>query len=428
MTTPLFAGTARRIISPPKGIYLIGYGDRLRGNLGIHDELTATALALSDGRTQATLIACDLLAINEQTAARVQAQAGPHLLICCSHTHSGPIVYADERSARKNQRYVDFLVAQLVEAARAAQANLQPAQLTYSRGEAGIAVNRRQRMADGRIEIGVHPGGVVDRSLQVVQVQTPAGQPLAQVVNFSCHNTVRGPKNLQVSADWAGAMRRKVEAQSGAPLLFVQGATADLNPAHEWGEKDDEAAERLGGQVAEAVLAALAESAPIEGLPLQFEARPLWIPLEAAANTPEPPTTYKSVLAKVARLPRFLVDPVLKQRYPWKTVIEARDGFWSSPMQLNFLRLGELALAALGMEVFNEIGLAIKARSPSRHTLVASVSNGCVGYLPTAAEHALGGYEVDLSPYFYRLPGRLAAESEALVLEAVQETLETMRS
>ena len=47
--TILKAGVARQIITPPPGIYLIGYGDRSKGNRGVHDDLTATALALEDG-------------------------------------------------------------------------------------------------------------------------------------------------------------------------------------------------------------------------------------------------------------------------------------------------------------------------------------------------------------------------------------------
>ena len=57
--TELRAGIAREIISPPQGIYLIGYGDRTKGNTGIHDDLTATALVLDDGRTRLALVACD---------------------------------------------------------------------------------------------------------------------------------------------------------------------------------------------------------------------------------------------------------------------------------------------------------------------------------------------------------------------------------
>ena len=45
--TTFRAGAAREVITPPTGIYLIGYGDRTKGNIGVHDDLTATALVLS---------------------------------------------------------------------------------------------------------------------------------------------------------------------------------------------------------------------------------------------------------------------------------------------------------------------------------------------------------------------------------------------
>ncbi len=427
MTTKLMAGVARRIISPPKGIYLIGYGDRLWGNRGIHDDLTATALTVDDGGAQAVIIAADLLCINEHIVQRVQDEVGDHVVICCSHTHSGPIVYANRRSPRRNRHYIDYLVAQLSDVVREARENAQPASLAWGSSEAHIAVNRRQRMPDGSIEIGVDPEGVVDRSLGIVQVQTLDGQTLANLINYACHNVVLEPKNLLVSADWAGAMRRRVETITGVPLLYLQGCTADLNPDHEWGDDDWEGVERLGGEVAERVLESLDALTPFEGAPIKFASAEVWLPLEAKAQTSHPPSTYKSVLSEIAGIPQFLVDPILNMRYPWKSTIEAREGVWQIPMKLNILRVGELALVALGMEVFNEIGLAIKANSPTANTMVASVSNGCVGYLPTAAEHTLGGYEVDIAPYFYRLPGRLGSECETISLESVQELFVSMQ-
>jgi hypothetical protein len=62
-------------------------------------------------------------------------------------------------------------------------------------------------------------------------------------------------------------------------------------------------------------------------------------------------------------------------------------------LQLQVLRVGELAIAAIPCEVFTEIGLAIKKNSPFKPTCVVSLANGYFGYLPTPAQHELGGYE-----------------------------------
>jgi hypothetical protein len=416
----LTIGVARKIISPPPGIYLIGYGDRTKGNLGVHDDLTATALAFDDGLHRAVIVACDLLAINEHTVARIQAQTGSNVVICCSHTHSGPITYAGQHSPRKTREYLNYLVSQIVNAVKEAQANLQPGRLAWAPGEADIAVNRRERKPDEQIEIGVNPSGPIDRSLSLMQAQSLDGTPIVSVVNFQCHGTVLGPQNLLSSADWIGAMRRSLERAIGTPVMYLQGATGDLNPKHAWGKNDFNDVELIGGRVADQVLKVIPLVVPVAGEAVSFHEEQVWLSLEAEAHGPTPPPAYRAVLSRMAHVPRFMVDFVLNYRYPWKTHIAVRDGFWSVPVVLTQIRVGDMVLYALGAEVFTEIGMAIKLASPTIPVLFASVSSGCIGYLPTKGEHALGGYEVDMSPYFYRMPGRLKADSAERVLEAVK--------
>src|SRR4030043_2412558 len=417
----LNVGVARKIISPPRGIYLIGYGDRTNGNVGVHDDLTATALALDDGLYRVVIVACDLLAINEHTVARIQAQTGSNVVICCSHTHSGPITYAGQHAPHRNREYINYLVTQIVSAVKEAQANLQPARLSWAQGEVDIAVNRRERKPDGHIEIGVNPTGPIDRSLSILRAQTPDGKPIVCLVNFQCHGTVLGPRNLLCSADWMGAMRRGLEQEIDAPVMVLQGATGDLNPNHAWGKDDFTAMEAIGKKVAEQVKMVTPMFSQVLGEAVSFHQEQVWLSLEAEAQSSTPPPFYRTVLGRMAHVPRFMVDFVLNFRYPWKTHIAARGGSWAVPVVLTHIRVGDMALYALGAEVFTEIGMEIKQASPTNPTLFASVSNGCIGYLPTASEHALGGYEVDMSPYFYRMPGRLKADSEQKVLKAIKK-------
>ena len=463
----LRAGVARRTITPPPGIFLIGYGDRAKGNTGVHDDLTATALVLQDGTVRLAVVALDMLAINEFVVDRVRAHLAPtEVLLCCSHTHSGPIAYAGKGSPRKNRAYIDSLVEAIVAAVWQAQSQTVPVRLEYACGQANIAINRRERMPDGHFEIGRNPQGAVDRSVQVVSVlrdsplpPPPSGvlrvasqgegsgvrERLATIVNFASHGTVLGPDNPLVSADWIGAMREQVEEELGGLALFLQGATANLNPDMYW---DDARAFELvaeeGRSVAEAVLtAARLGSRPakspkgepdegfeeLRGLPLGIERSEAWLPTEAPVTSPRPPRNYAKPLLALAKLPgwmAFLADPLLDQRYPWKSRIEARGGHWSVPMRISAVRIGELALAAFAAETFTEIGLAVKADSPARHTLFASLTDGCISYLHTESAHAEGGYEVDVAPLAYRYPGRLSAGCERIARDAVHAALKKL--
>jgi hypothetical protein len=57
------------------------------------------------------------------------------------------------------------------------------------------------------------------------------------------------------------------------------------------------------------------------------------------------------------------------------------------------LAAGDMAICAIPFEVFVEIGLELKDKSPFAHTFTISHANGSNGYLPTAKQHELGGYE-----------------------------------
>jgi hypothetical protein len=61
--------------------------------------------------------------------------------------------------------------------------------------------------------------------------------------------------------------------------------------------------------------------------------------------------------------------------------------------QVQAFRIGDLAIAALPTEVFVEIGLDIKRRSPFKQTIVGELANDWFGYLPTDAGFEQGGYE-----------------------------------
>jgi neutral ceramidase len=441
--TELLAGVARRIITPHPGIFLIGYGDRSKGNIGVHDDLTATALVLDDGRTRLAIVSLDMLAINEYIVDRVRERLhSTNLILCCSHTHSGPIAYADSKSSSQDRAYIDSLVDNISGSVQEALKRLAPVRLEFSSGEADIAINRREKMADGRMEIGRNPDGVVDRSVQVIGIfQTspqsskldPGGDVcLATLVNFACHGTVLGPDNLLISADWIGVMRSKVEAEIGGLVLFLQGATANLNPDMFWDHPHAfEMMAEQGLRVARSVLTAVSghKFEPLQGLPLKVEQREVWLPTETNATTPVPPKNYRKPLLALARLPAFLAmfaDRLLDRRYPWKPRIEAHDGYWCVPMRVSAVRIGELALVTYAAETFTEIGLAVKAESPARHTLFASLTDGCISYLHTAASHSEGGYEVDVAPLAYRYPGRLSADCEGIALDAARAALSNL--
>jgi hypothetical protein len=282
------------------------------------------------------------------------------------------------------------------------------------------------------MEIGRNPEGVVDRAVLAVSVFGEDGKRLATLVNYACHGTVLGPDNLLVSADWVGAMRRKVEAELGGMTLFLQGATGNLNPDMYWNdERAFQMVQEEGERVARQVITAVrGKSEEVQALPLKITRQETWLPMDVLALTPKPPKkNYRQFLIKKAGYPDWLgfwVDRLLDARYPWKPRVENRDGLWSVPMRVSAVRMGEVELVTYAAEVFTEIGLKVKGQSPAKYALFASLVDGCISYLTTAEARSEGGYEPDEAPLYYRYPGRFSAQCEGIALEETRKLQEEM--
>ena len=413
----VLAGFARRCINPPRGILMIGYGNRFRGNRGVHDDLTATVMVLKKGDQKVGIVALDLLAVHEDLTRDIEALCNMPLLLCCAHTHSAPMSTIVSPLAFRVHRYRKALIQNICQAVDEASALCQPAAFYWGEGQADIAVNRRERQPDGRVEIGVNPTGFVDRRAAVLEARSSQGKVLGRLVNMQCHATVMGPENLLVSADWVGVMRRQVEEQFGGLTLYIQGATGDLNPKINVGDAFENVAQ-IGGEAAASVAQILSETMsaiPVRELHLRRQDH--WIPLQAPGQTTTPPKTYREV-AKTIGLPSFLADTILDFLYPWRTRLERKEGTWSFPIQLNLLDLGGFKLGAMGMEVFTAIGMAVREKLDAPGKMFASLVNSCYGYLPTREEFELGGYETT-SWQIYRMPGPLPPDADQMAVDAL---------
>jgi hypothetical protein len=81
-----------------------------------------------------------------------------------------------------------------------------------------------------------------------------------------------------------------------------------------------------------------------------------------------------------------------EQVYARETVL-MKDYPKEVPVIIQAMRIGDVGIAAIPCEVFVEIGLAIKDKSPFMPTFTIELANGCNGYLPTPEQHKFGGYE-----------------------------------
>jgi len=63
------------------------------------------------------------------------------------------------------------------------------------------------------------------------------------------------------------------------------------------------------------------------------------------------------------------------------------------PVPLQILRIGPVCIGTMPTEVFCEIGLEFRKRSPVQPAFLVSLSHDYLGYLPTPRHFTFGGYE-----------------------------------
>jgi len=136
----LKGGSAKVNITPPLGIALIGsYG---KPSDTVMDNLYARAMVLSDGRNTIAIVAADLLytpleEITDPVRSLVHEKLGipkQNLMVCATHTHSGPEVFTRSKLPPKSQvpvsdlarSYLQVLIRKMADAVLMAHQNDLP--------------------------------------------------------------------------------------------------------------------------------------------------------------------------------------------------------------------------------------------------------------------------------------------------------------
>lgn len=441
------AGWSSAQITPEPGIHMGGYWSRTSGALDIHDALMARALVFSDGRDRVGLLALDLVGLASSSVADIRAGVAdrvgiaPHALsVCCTHTHAGPLTVPFRGMGEIDEDYLRTLKSTAIDAVAVAAESMLPAELAYARPTVQVGINRRQGLG-GETVIGSNPEGPVAPYAHVLQVRQPGG---GRCVLFShaCHAVVLGNTNHSLSADLPGAAVRQVEERTGQMALFVNGACGDINP-HKASSTFEEV-DKLGGELAQAVVASLDQAKQLGGAGVAWSRRQVDLPLL------DPPPLAKIAAEKLVLAAKSAVKVLMaggsdywaqlvpRARLEWAgdMLALARSGArgLSQPFEIHGLRIGPVALLGMEGEIFVRYQLDLEQSSPLQPTMLCGYANGCVGYVPTADEYERGGYEVGSTYSFdmgsgteaykvYPSVQMLAPESEGVIREGVSGVL-----
>lgn len=419
----LQAGTGRLVITPTLGCHLVGYfNDRVADF--IHDDLFVKALALRSGEVTLGLITCDLIdipvrvveAAKESILARTGVPAS-HVLISCTHTHTAPSAVGALGTPTETA-YAESLVPRIADAFVMALAQLRPAELAHASGECrGEVHNRRWLMRDGRVVMNPgyqHPdairsAGPTDPELGLLIVREPqTRRPIAVYGNLALHY-VGNACHTWVSADYFGEYAKALQRIAGDEfmVMMANGCQGNINncdftrPARQ-SVHPYYPQERVANVVAAESWkqwCMLRESDFRADVTLDAE----WVRVPFHARVPTPGEL--AVARELCERAGAAQDAEWLYARELVLVAEAPSQ-WEIPLQA--LRIGSLGIIGLHGEVFVEVGLDIKSRSPLARTLVVGLANGSVGYVATDQALAEGSYETRLCRHV-RAPAGTAA-------------------
>lgn len=438
----LVAGFARADITPPVGIYHRMWGAATHDiATGVHRPLTATALALNplNGSNGQILLALDHCLLDATEIANLRAAVVAKLgiapgtvQIALSHTHGAGWLSRSRSHLPGGDKigpYFDQVATTCADIAWKAKSNAKPATILYGSARCSLAAHRDcWDETSKQFVCGFHPDGPADDTVMLAKVVADSGELLGTVVNYACHPTTLAWQNTLISPDYIGAMQEVIERDTGAPCLFLQGASGDLGPREGY-VGDTAVADRNGRQLGFAALSGL-ESLPAPGTAFEYsgpvvsgatlgswEHRPLaeselnrqstWncrsivvelpyrIDLPTVAGTKADLVKWETE-ERAANDPirkrdaRAMVEQMIRQLARLAAIPEGR----SFPLAVELWRLGDAFWVFVPGELYQVFQTALRARFPNRAVVVSTITNGWQpGYIPTAATYGYGIYQ-----------------------------------
>jgi hypothetical protein len=415
-------GVGETIITPPVGQEMWGFDRGENTATGTHDELHSRSIVVEgeDGNAVVMMTVAvgnmseDLMdmirnGIEERTGIPFE-----NIVISCTHTHSGPTI------GPSDSNYGKFFINRNIESAVQAWKTRIPGKIGVGTTEVFGLGLKRAALGHG----GIHP----DPEVAIIKIEDASGKPLGIFFNYGAHPATLDLHNLKFTEDWPYFSIKGIKDKINQDVIvgYFQAASGDINTGYSAelsavgaemsGARSFGQAEKKGKIMTNAVLDAL-PSIETSG---DLKVRATYAHFDFPRRTTYPYTHSEAMrwkkdanvkLAEMEKLEGIKIGSRKLDGYRVDSWLanQAVERSWSiekqprnpSPhrMPLQAIRLGDVIFATFPNEVYSEIGLAVKKKSPFENTFIFALAGGHEGYIPTAEEYLEGGYVANGSPF-----------------------------
>ncbi|XOV94088.1 MAG: neutral/alkaline non-lysosomal ceramidase N-terminal domain-containing protein [Bacteroidota bacterium] len=378
------------VVTPPLDMKytLGGYGARMNKPAeGIHDDIRAKALVISDGQQKFVIVTMDIVGfppnVRPMVAEKLKGSGWSleNILLLPSHSHTSLEMLAiNDKNAFNipavgiyQPELLDYVVAQLVQLIQMADKDLIPIKV----GTAQIVLDNLNRNRRGDT--------ITDKELTVTRIDATDGKPLAVLVNWTAHPTIMDEHDMWVSGGWPGYLQRELEEWigNGVVAMYYNGAEGDQSVIAQQGTSHYERAEYYGRLMATKAIEVYRDIEPSKQITFVSKSRKVALP----AKKPHP--SFMQTGGAEYQLTEENVQGLLNQLFPSETYITA-------------LKLGELVIVGAPGEMIAELGIGIKQelkKSGVKYPVIGGLANEWISYILTESEYGQGGYETSVSFY-----------------------------
>ena len=376
----LMVGAARLDISPFRPTIMGGYGvymwsiDNCRWSDGVHDPIYATAMYISKNGGDLLIISLDLVGLigtdMEEIKSRIADQnfiSPERIIISSTHTHHSPDTIGlwgtlIPPETGRDEDYMSFMKARVVEAAGMALRSRRPAKLLYSAGElAGPHWNNYELKIEN---------ASLDDTLTLLQAVDENGDAIVTAMNWGCHPTTEDGDNLKISSDWVGAYYALMERRGAGVPMFLNGSVgASIQPSVPW--RDEHVggegqgfvwAYTMGREVADAVSGQMQQMKELE-----FDS--------ISVGTEPVVATMDNRIFALARTLGVLTIDLPEMHREFRTKVTAA-------------RLGGLTIATVPGELSPHLGMMIRQAYGGDAQMIVGLSQDYLGYIIDEQQYA----------------------------------------
>ncbi len=432
-SSALKGSVAQENITPPVGSRLAGHFYETFST-GIHDPLWAKAMLFQQGTEKYAFVFCDLIGLNPNVSTHARALASAktgipvkNIVIAATHTHTAPLFYGFQHSyfhgkaisetgvdPHEKIDYSQFLINQLVKAIVKANGEIQPVQLEVNIAEQHtLSFNRRYHMQNGKVLFNpgplnpeiVRPAGPTDPEVGILLIKNSASKTYeGGLTVFAMHADCTG--GTEMSADYPYYLAQTLKNKLGKKFIsaFALGPSGDINGIDVKKDLPMYSAanvKHIGETLGNTVIKSMPKMKVISKPSLSMLSSKILLPLQVPSkNQIDSAQVLINDLYKVRETGMYLKNAGgesgdFMKRVEMSKYLALKNQHADVQVEVQVFRLdSETAIVGLPGELFVELGLEIKKRSPFKDTIVITVCNDKTSYIPTIKAFNEGSYEV----------------------------------